>query len=535
MAYHERTKHGFDGYARGPSSIDWDAQPDSFRRFEDTPCIQLPHIDPDTGPSYADLFTATEIPPEPWNKHSLSRLLLGSMALSAWKQYGPSRWSLRCNPSSGNLHPTETYLILINLADFENGVYHYRPDVHALELRCRFAAWHGDSAGQVLLSFSSVHWRESWKYGERAYRYCQLDIGHAIAAVSYAAASLGHNAMPVTSIAEADLRCILGLDQLDRFQADEAEWSDLMLSISPSETNIDLTNHLLEAAQAGEWFGQANRLDPRHLYDWPVIEEVAHATERPISWGDQTAHSTELPTATAPATHPLTTQSALRLFRQRRSAQAFDPASEISKTDFYRLMDRLLPRQETSPWHSMPWPARLHLIIFVHRVVGLDPGLYALVRRQDYIDEMKQQMRNELDWKQPDDVPAHLPLYHLVSANARNTAMKLSCVQDIAGNSAFSLGMLAEFEANIQQSPWRYDELFWEAGMIGQSLYLEAEAIGLRGTGIGCYFDDGVHNLIGIQGQRLRSMYHFTVGLPVTDSRLITLPPYGDAASGEQA
>ena len=35
-----------------------------------------------------------------------------SLGLSAWKVYGTSRWSLRINPSSGNLHPTEAHLIL---------------------------------------------------------------------------------------------------------------------------------------------------------------------------------------------------------------------------------------------------------------------------------------------------------------------------------------------------------------------------------------------------------------------------------------
>ena len=62
--------------------------------------------------------------------------------------------------------------------------------------------------------------------------------------------------------------------------------------------------------------------------------------------------------------------------------------------------------------------------------------------------------------------------------------------------------------------------------MIGQVLYLEAEAIGLRGTGIGCFFDDGVHEMLGLPGKALQSLYHFTVGLPLNDARLVSLPPY---------
>lgn len=57
-------------------------------------------------------------------------------------------------------------------------------------------------------------------------------------------------------------------------------------------------------------------------------------------------------------------------------------------------------------------------------------------------------------------------------------------------------------------------------------LYLEAEAAGVRGTGIGCYFDDAVHELLGLAGDRFQDLYHFTVGGPVDDPRLTTLAPY---------
>jgi hypothetical protein len=56
--------------------------------------------------------------------------------------------------------------------------------------------------------------------------------------------------------------------------------------------------------------------------------------------------------------------------------------------------------------------------------------------------------------------------------------------------------------------------------MIGQILYLEAEAAGVRATGIGCFFDDPTHHLLGIVDHGSQSLYHFTVGGPVEDSRL---------------
>ena len=102
----------------------------------------------------------------------------------------------------------------------------------------------------------------------------------------------------------------------------------------------------------------------------------------------------------------------------------------------------------------------------------------------------------------------------------------VSCHQEIAGSSAFSLGMIATFKETIEKEPYRYRHLLWETGMIGQVLYLEAEAHGVRGTGIGCFFDDAVHDMMGIKGNQYQSLYHFTIGVPIEDPRLTTYPPY---------
>ena len=57
-------------------------------------------------------------------------------------------------------------------------------------------------------------------------------------------------------------------------------------------------------------------------------------------------------------------------------------------------------------------------------------------------------------------------------------------------------------------------------------MYLGAEAAGVRGTGIGCYYDDPVHELLGLSGHAWQSLYHFSMGLPVEDVRLRTEPGY---------
>jgi hypothetical protein len=73
-----------------------------------------------------------------------------------------------------------------------------------------------------------------------------------------------------------------------------------------------------------------------------------------------------------------------------------------------------------------------------------------------------------------------------------------------------------------------YPRLFWECGLVGQVLYLEAEALRLRATGIGCFYDDGVHAILGLRDRAWQSLYHFTVGGAVYDPRIAQEPAYAE-------
>ena len=183
------------------------------------------------------------------------------------------------------------------------------------------------------------------------------------------------------------------------------------------------------------------------------------------------------------------------------------------------------------PWDVIPWRPRIHLGLFVHRVNGLAPGLYALARDPDKVDTLKAVMGSEFCWQSVPDRPPGLPLYLLQEGDCRALASTVSCGQSIAGDGAFSLAMIADYwDSLATYGAAFYRNLFWEAGMVGQLLYLEAEEAGIRATGIGCYFDDPVHAAFGIVSRAWQSFYHFTVGAPVEDGRLGTLPAYNVAA-----
>ncbi len=513
--YHHRTKHSLDRYARAPETIDWDDQPDPFRRFSGSKKLQLKR----PGAPVANLYSVRDNSQiSMLSLDNISLLLELAFGLSAWKQMGPDRWSLRCNPSSGNLHPSEVYLIHNVEKISPAGVYHYLSYDHSLEQRCQFTE---AIIGQgVFIGFSSIHWREAWKYGERAFRYCQHDIGHGLAALRYAAANLGWSVAVMDQCSDQELEQLMGLNRPEDFISREGECADMLCRIDTLTDSGDLAiAELVNAAENAQWSGKAESLKAYHMYHWPVIDEIAQVTKKPVT-------EKAVLSLVEPGTgYPYNTNINLaEIIRQRRSAQSFDAFTSMDKANFLQLLAALMPVSEL-PFDMWPWSPKIHLCLFVHRVTGLQPGVYVLPRSEQGQLILQEQLLQQFSWQKLTNTGA-VPLYMLQVCDCRNITKTLSCHQPIASDGVFTLAMLAEFSGTIIDQPWHYRRLFWECGLLGQILYLQAEMAGMRGTGIGCYFDDSVHEVLGIKNNTLQSLYHFTVGKALTDQRLKTLPAY---------
>lgn len=534
LAYHERSKHRPGRYAASLGYLDWDNQPNPFRIYHGAPLVPLTRPPAETlaeGPSYAALYTPGAVPPAELGAAMVSSIFFHALALSAWKQHGASRWSLRVNPSSGNLHPTEAYLLAGPLPGLSEApaLYHYSPLLHALERRAEVEAadWRALTGGLpapcLLVGLTSIAWREAWKYGERAFRYCNHDAGHAIAALALAAALHGWRAHLLDGAGERDLAALLGI--AGHGEGVEAEHPDCLLALVPGDQEVDPAAlrrpppaEPLARLAAAALTGAPNRLSDAH-HDWPVLREVAAASARP----SRPVAEAEPIAARAPAAIP--TLPASPVIRGRRSAVAMDGRTSLPAGDFYAMLLQTCPGGP--PFTALPWRPAIDLALLVHRVEGVDPGLYLLVRDPARLGRWRAAADASFVWTRPANCPEALPLWLLRRGDARRAAAFVSCGQDIAADGAFSLGMFADFRAPLAEvGAWMYRRLFWETGAIGQVLYLEAEARGASGTGIGCYFDEPVHELLGLQDDAFQSLYHFTVGGRVDDPRLRTLDPY---------
>jgi SagB-type dehydrogenase family enzyme len=200
----------------------------------------------------------------------LSQLMFYSASISAFKRV-PSTgaiYSLRINPSSGNLHPTEFHFCTRRLVDWPDGLYHYRPSSHMAEQRAigDFAAKLVNNSAPLIFVLTSIAWREAWKYGDRAYRYCLHDIGHAWQALALAARSLGSESFAIghfldDRVAES---CLLSAD----------EWPMLIVGLHGASIPVNKLN----ADETVVFGGQPNRLSEEQR-TYPLIERIHTATK----------------------------------------------------------------------------------------------------------------------------------------------------------------------------------------------------------------------------------------------------------------
>ena len=439
--YHLRTKHHPNRYAASLGYLDWATQPDPFRRYKGSRLVELPLAFDNPVMGYNAVMSDAHLPAAPLSLESVSQLLQFSLGIAAWKCIGSDCWALRCNASSGNLQPTEATVILPPVKGISDRsvIAHYAVKEHALEILAEFdtAYWHEQKQHGFFVGLSSITWREMWKYGERCFRYVNMDLGHAMKAVKVSAKTLGLQSSKIENLPLEYLEKLIGLDQKGRYHESEPEIGQTLLHIGESvQSDHDLTQLLSDLP--AEYDGSANLLSRAH--------------------------------------HPW---------------EAVDLAMKAVQVD------------------TLPQPLQTIKPSAVERIPNDKSALKRLTR-------------NDLLWEE--QAPN---LYLLEAGDFRSQAKFISCSQDIAGDSAFSLGMITQFREPIETyGAHEYKELYWECGEIGQQLYLEATALGLNATGIGCYLDDVMHRMLGLEDDTFQTMYHFTVGRAIVDTRMSTKEPY---------
>jgi SagB-type dehydrogenase family enzyme len=483
--YHDATKHSIERLRRSAHTLDWRNMPNPFRHYEGVPVIDLP-ADPPAPmiPALEVLQGAMGSTVEGDGAVFLSQLLFYSAAISAVKRVPStgSKYALRVNPSSGNLHPTEFHFITRGVRNWPDGLYHYRASAHMAEQRAtgRFEdSWTGSAP--IVFVLTTIAWREAWKYRDRAYRYCLHDMGHAWQALALAAGSAGCNSFAVGHFADDEVAASC------RFSADE--WPMLIIALHGAPIPIEETG-----AREAAWFGgDANRLSKDEIR-YALIDNIHAATkglEAPnitaAAAPDGGAGEIRLPPPAASA------KTFGEVVRTRRSALDFRGGTgSMSLAQLSAILDAATRRLSA----DFAGCRYVSLYLYTHRVDGLSPGVYR-------------------HW------PERGELELLKSGDQQVMAAGLSLGQELAGNACVAFSMIAGLDRAARAHGDRgYRYAHFEAGAIGHRMYLAAEALGLQATGIGAFFDDEVHRYLGLTAEQGQVIYHFAMGHAVSDPRL---------------
>src|SRR5580693_591791 len=487
LEYHELTKHSAESLQRTQHYLDWANMPNPFRHYEGVRVVDLP-VDPP-----APQISALEVLEGKTGNtlardgaEFLSQLMFYSASISASKRV-PSTgaiYSLRVNPSSGNLHPTEFHFCTRGLVDWSDGLYHYRPSSHMAEQRATgdFGAKLVNNSAQLIFVLTCIAWREAWKYGDRAYRYCMHDIGHAWQALTLAARAMGCESFAFGHFSDDRVaeQCLLHED----------EWPMLIVGIHGPSIPVKM----LDTVETILFRGQPNRLSEKQE-PYPLIERIHVATKLSTEAAVPSLCESKTPGRGEISLPPLvsTSRSFGDVVRARRSALDFRGGGE--SIAFSQLATILSTAQERL-FADFATARFVHLYLYVHRVDGLTPGVYRYWPQNDALELVR-------------------------SGDQRVMAAGLSLGQSLAGNACVAFSMIADIERAVRAPGDRgYRYVHFEAGAIGHRLYIAAEALGLGATGIGAFFDDEVHRYLELSPEQGQVVYHFAIGHPVPDPRV---------------
>ena len=166
--YHQNTKHSYLSVRNNPNRVDWNNPPNRFKNYPD---------------SYKRI--ALDSSNENYN------FLYLISGITAKKTYPGIEYYLRVNPSAGALYPNEVYFQVRNVDGFEDGIYHLEVvtssavKLQKIELNQGVETLLGldFSVDGFIFFISSLYFRSSWKYKNRAFRYCLLDAGHLLGCI----------------------------------------------------------------------------------------------------------------------------------------------------------------------------------------------------------------------------------------------------------------------------------------------------------------------------------------------------------------
>ncbi|MFO8018731.1 MAG: SagB/ThcOx family dehydrogenase [Promethearchaeia archaeon] len=219
--FQQKSKYTRDNLPR--HQLDWVNKPDTYKQYPDaSKKIELPPPKYQNNTDFWQVIihrhSVRNFSQDPITLMELSVLLFGMSGVTRRSQHS----DYRTVPSAGALYPIETYPVINNVENTENGIYHYNILEHSLEFleqgdfRKQMA---NGCLGQQIAYKSAVNFiwtavisRSRWKYLQRCYRYIYLDCGHIGQNFYLVAEGLDLGACTIGAIFDDELNKLLKID-----------------------------------------------------------------------------------------------------------------------------------------------------------------------------------------------------------------------------------------------------------------------------------------------------------------------------------
>lgn len=327
-SYHNQTIHTWESVRSG-GGMDLSRQPDVFKVY----------------PSSFPFVSLADLP-------DLHEFLHLSAGMTAKKVYPGGEYFLRANPSAGALYPCELYMQTRSVEGLEDGIYHYEPQARGLSLLHSL----GDGGLEacmadkrrvdgLVLFVSAIYYRSSWKYRNRAFRYCLLDSGHLLGGVEAAAACLEYPFEIVCQLDREEIQQCFG------FQGKELAIAMAVCGTRQAEKITTFDMELPFVNGSGGF-----KLNP-------TIEET-HNQESPVSFCKPGQGKSDYPFARAVLRDAIVKRRSIRAFKKK----------VISTKEYQAVLDIALMGL------NIDCGEEIKIFSVVNRVEGLEPGLYESFR-----------------------------------------------------------------------------------------------------------------------------------------------------------
>ena len=249
--FHETTKHSEISIQMAGHRLDFRNKPSPFKFYKSLPSIPLPteFAKPDTGALEA-ISAAGLIKPGSYeiDLGVIAEILFFTGGVTREIKYGNDRFFMRAASATGALYPIELYIICKDISGLKSGVYHFNPGDFSLtclregDYRVYLSEAAGDNAtisnSPATIVFSSIAWRNAWKYGDRSYRHWYWDSGVMAANLLSTTNSIGINMNLSLGFIDEEVNRLICLD--DRHEAAVA-LATLSIGLSNTSSSVKKT------------------------------------------------------------------------------------------------------------------------------------------------------------------------------------------------------------------------------------------------------------------------------------------------------